>query len=196
MKKLGFDLVLLGDPTAGKDTQGAILQKHYAFKPVESGKHWRKMLKAKTADGALLRKTAGLGHPTPVKLMKKFLVEHLRNAQKNKDLIFIGNPRLKPEAQLLVKLLKQKQRDFFVLYLKLPDKEIYKRSFARVRTDKEGQLQYVKNRISWHKHQVSKTAKYFKSLQKLKFINSMPPIPKVAAVIEKTLNDYQRSQGN
>ena len=42
MKKLGFDLILLGDPTAGKDTQAAILMKKYELKSVESGKEWRK----------------------------------------------------------------------------------------------------------------------------------------------------------
>jgi adenylate kinase len=196
MKRLGFDLVLLGDPTAGKDTQGAILRRQYTLSPVESGKYWRRMLKSKTAQGDLVRRTMGLGHPTPVKLMKKFLIDQLRQAPKNKDLIFIGNPRLKPEAQLLVKLLKQQRRDFFVLYLKLPSAEIYKRSLRRVRTDKEGNQQYIKNRIKYTREQVSKTAKYFESLHKLKFINSMPPIPKVASNIKKAIDDYQRSKRN
>lgn len=191
--RLGFDLILLGDPTAGKDTQAALLMKKYALKPVESGKHWRKLLKVKNADGALLRKTMGLGHPTPVRLMKKFLIDSIKKAPINKNFIFIGNPRLKPEAQLLVKLLKQKNRDFFVLYLKLPISEIYKRSLRRVRTDKESNRQYIKNRINYTHKQVNKTGAYFKSLSKLKFIDSRPPIPKVAANIQKVINDYKRS---
>jgi adenylate kinase len=191
MKRLGFDLILLGDPTAGKDTQAGILMKKYALKPVESGNYWRKMLKSKTADGDLVRKTVGLGHPAPVSLMKKFLETNLRNAQNNQDLIFIGNPRLKPEAQLLVKLLKDRNRDFFVLYFKLPEKEIYKRSLRRVRTDKEASRQYIKNRINYTKHQVSKTVAYFKSLDKLKFIDNMPPIPQVAKNIQKAIDEYK-----
>ena len=34
MKKLGFDLILLGDPTSGKDTQAAILIKKSACEKI------------------------------------------------------------------------------------------------------------------------------------------------------------------
>lgn len=194
MKKLGFDLILLGDPTSGKDTQASILMKKYALKPVESGKHWRALAKKNNFEGRWLRRTMGLGYPTPVVLMKKFLVQNLNKRAKDKDLIFIGNPRLKPEAQLLVKLLKAQHRDFLVLYTKIPIQEILKRTKARPRlqTEAEG----VRNRINYTKNQVSKTVKYFQGLGKLKFIDSTQPIPKVAKRIEQTIHDYQRSQAN
>ncbi len=194
MKRLDFDLILLGDPTAGKDTQAAILMKKYALKPVESGKHWRALAKKNNFDGQWLRKTMSLGYPTPVALMKKFLTDNIRKAPINKDLIFVGNPRLKPEAQLLTKLLKQKHHDFFVLYLKIPVREILKRTKVRPRLKTEDKG--VRNRINYTKNQVSKTVAYFQSLNKLKFIDSMPPIPRVAANIEKILHDYQRSARN
>src|SRR6188472_4455987 len=99
-KKLGFDLIVLGDPTAGKDTQAAILMRKYTMKPVESGKHWRIMAKKKNKEGAWLRRTMSLGYPTPVVLMKKFIINSFRNISSKQDLVFIGNPKLKPEAQL------------------------------------------------------------------------------------------------
>src|SRR5258708_23763593 len=46
MKKLGFDLILLGDPASGKDTQAAILEKKYSLYPVASGVFFRKLLKS------------------------------------------------------------------------------------------------------------------------------------------------------
>ncbi|HEV8601259.1 MAG TPA: nucleoside monophosphate kinase [Patescibacteria group bacterium] len=194
MKRLGFDLILLGDPTAGKDTQAKILQKKYLLKPVESGKYWRKLAKKNNFEGRWLRRTMSMGYPTPVTLMKKFLQENLKNRPKNKDFIFVGNPRLKPEAQYLVKLLNAAHRNFFVLYLKIPVSEILKRtkSRRRLKTEDEG----VRNRINYHKKQVSKTVAYFSSMRKLKFVDSMPPIPKVSANIEKILHDYQRSARN
>jgi adenylate kinase len=194
MKRLGFDLILLGDPTAGKDTQAALLMKKYVLNPVESGKYWRAMAKKKNAEGEWLRRTMSLGHPTPVALMKKFLINNIAKSSKNKDLIFIGNPRLKPEAQLLKKLLEEKQRDFFALYIKLPVKEIYKRTAERARLKSEDSG--VHNRIRYHQEQVSKTVKYFESLKKLKLINGNQTIPKVTKDIEKILNDYSRSIGN
>ncbi|OGE74225.1 MAG: hypothetical protein A3I07_00940 [Candidatus Doudnabacteria bacterium RIFCSPLOWO2_02_FULL_42_9] len=191
MKKLGFDLILLGDPTAGKDTHAEILKKKYSLKAVESGKHWRAMAKKKNADGAWLRRTMSLGHPTPVVLMKKFLISNLSNAPKNKDLIFIGNPRLKPEAQLLVKLFKQKRRDFFVIYIQIPTKEILARTKARARLQSEDQG--VWNRIDYTKNQVSKTVKYFRSLKKLRMINGDQTIPNVSKDIQKAISDYKKT---
>lgn len=189
MKRLGFDLILLGDPTAGKDTQAAILMKKYSLKPIESGKHWRSMAKKNNAEGRWLRRTMSLGFPTPVVLMKKFLINGLRAIAKNKDLIFIGNPKLKPEAQLLTKLLKQKRRDFFVLYLKIPVSEILKRTKRRARLKSEDDR--VRNRISYTKEQMGKTVKYFQVMHKLKFIDSMPPKGEVAAQIQKVLNEFK-----
>jgi len=194
MRRLGFDLIILGDPTAGKDTQAALLSKKYAFKAVESGKHWRAMAKKKNLEGAWLRRTMSLGHPTPVILMKKFLNKNLANVPKNKDLIFVGTPRLKPEAQLLVKILKSKKRNFFVLYIKIPTTEILARTKSRSRLKSEDQG--VWNRIKYTKNQVSKTVKYFQSLGKLKFINGYRTIQNVSKEIEKAINDYSRSQTN
>ncbi len=185
MKKLGFDLIVMGDPAAGKDTQAEILMKKYALKPVESGKHWRKMAKMNNSDGAWLRRTMSLGHPTPVVLMKKFIKDNLRKVPKNKNLIFIGNPRLKPEAQLLVKLLKEKKRDFFMIHIQIPVAETLKRTTLRRRLKSEDEG--VHNRIRYHQNQVSKTVKYFQSLNKLKIINGKQSVPKVTKDILKAI---------
>lgn len=199
MKKLGFDLILLGDPASGKDTQADILKKMYALKPVESGKHWRKMLKEKTREGDWLRRTMGVGHPTPVVLMKKFLIENIKKAPKNKNLIFIGNPRLKPEAQLLKKLLTERKRDFYAVYIKVPETEVFKRLAGRKQVQRRGDdldVSFIQNRINYHKNQVSKTVRYFQSHKKLQLINGKQSIKKVSQDILKAIHDYQQSQGN
>lgn len=199
MKKLGFDLIVLGDAASGKDTQADILKKKYSLKAVESGKHWRKMLKQKTREGDWLRRTMGIGHPTPVVLMKKFLLDNVNKAPKNKNLIFVGNPRLKPEAQLLKKLLSEAKRDFFAVYIKIPEAEVYKRLAGRSQTQRRGDdvnTDYIKNRINYTKNQVSKTVKYFSSLKKIKMVNGKQSVAKVTKDLEKIINDYQRSQEN
>lgn len=192
-KRLGFDLILLGDPASGKDTQAVALMAKYALKPVESGKHWRILAKKKNADGELLRRTMSRGFPTPVKLMRKFIVNSLKQTPKDKDLLFIGNPRLKPEAQLLNKLLKEKKRQYLTIYIRLPKSEILKR--AGIRSKLEGRSddskKFVKNRIRYYETQVSKTVKYFKLIHKIVYINGKQSIKAVAADIQKVLNDYQ-----
>ena len=191
MKKLGFDLIFLGAPASGKDTQAALLMNHYEIKRVESGIYLRRHMKDKTILGQQIRNTVGKAKPAPVAVVKAFLTEELKKAPKNKNLIFVGNPKLKPEAQFLVKLLKQHQRDFFAIYVKLQDKEIYKRSFFRKRHDDLNKI-LIQRRIAWHKKQVGKTVKYFESLKKLKIIDGGQSIQKVSMAIQKAINDYKQ----
>ncbi len=201
MQKLGFNIVLLGMIASGKETQANILQKKYALKFVESGVYFRKLLKAKGKIGDLARRTAGRGEAGAMILMKDFLVKEIDKKPKNKDLLFLGNPRLKPEAQLLKKILSARGEDFFAFYITLPDEEVYKRSLAR----KEGGMKaiykvldtekIIKARISYHKKQVEgKTAKYFQSLGKLKIINGAQPVPKVAKDILETIESYKQTR--
>ncbi|OGI64979.1 hypothetical protein A3A95_02410 [Candidatus Nomurabacteria bacterium RIFCSPLOWO2_01_FULL_39_18] len=202
MKRLGFNIVLLGMIASGKETQANILKKKYALKFVESGVYWRKLLKEKSVDGDWVRRTTGKGSPAPVALMKKFLVREIAKKPKNKDLLFLGNPRLKPEAQLLKKILSKKRQDFFALYISLPDKEVYKRSLKR-RTGKMKGIykvfdtkKIIGTRIKWHKDQVGKTVKYFQSLKKLKIINGNQPIPKVTKDVLKEIEEYKKRREN
>jgi|ERR1035437_5829420 adenylate kinase family enzyme len=197
MKKLGFNIVLLGMIASGKETQANILKKKYALKFVETGVYSRKLLKEKSKDGDWTRRTTGKGHPLPTVLMQKFLVKEINNKPKNKDLLFLGGPRLKPEAQLVKKILGKAKQDFIVLYITLPDKEVYRRSLLR----KEGNMKAIYKvfdnkkliavRIAWHKDQVGKTVKYFKSLNKLKTINGNQSIPKVTKDILKEIEKYK-----
>jgi adenylate kinase family enzyme len=169
---------------------------------VESGVYFRKLLKAKGKVGDLARRTAGKGEAGAMILMKDFLVKEIGNKPKNKDLLFLGNPRLKPEAQLLKKILEARGEDFFAFYITLPDKEVYKRSFAR----REGEMKsiykvldtdkIIKARINYHKKQVlGKTVKYFKGLKKLKIINGNQPISKVTQDILKEIEMYSKTRG-
>jgi adenylate kinase len=202
MKKLGFNLALMGMIASGKETQTIILKKKYALQSIETGVYTRKLLKEKTKDGEWARRTAGKGKPLPVILMKKFLVKEINKKPKNKDLIFIGGPRLKPEAQLTKKMLNEVGQDFFVLYITLPDKEVYKRSLKR----KEGNMKdiykvfdtkkLIGTRIKWHKDQVGKTVKYFEKLGCLKKINGNQTVPKVTKDILKAIENHQKQIKN
>jgi adenylate kinase len=199
MQKLGFDIVLLGDTASGKETQANILKKRYALKFIETGVYSRKLLKEKSRAGDWARRTTGKGKPLPTKLFQKFLMKEMKGKPKDKDLLFLGGPRLKPEAQLLKKTLAERKEDFIVLYLTLPEKQVYRRSLKRrgksnikeiykvLDTDK-----IIKARIKYYKNQVSKTVKYFQSLGKLKKINGNQSIPKVTRDILKVVEEYKK----
>jgi adenylate kinase family enzyme len=202
MKKLGFNIVLLGMIASGKETQANILKKKYALRFVESGVYVRNLLKENSKKGKLARKTSGKGLPLPTALLQKFLINEIKNKPKNKDLLFLGTPRLKPEAQLLKKILAARKENFFALYISLPDKEVYKRSLKR----KESNIKeiykvldtekLIAKRIKWHKDQVGKTVKYYQSLGKMKIINGNQPIPKVTKDILRGIEKYSKINKN
>jgi len=129
--------------------------------------------------------------------MQKFLIREINNKPKNKNLLFLGG-RLKPEAQLIKKLLSARKEDFLAFYINLPDKEVYKRSLARSRGNMKAVYKVldtekiIAKRIDYHKKQVSKTVKYFQSLKKLKIINGNQPIPKVTKDILKAIEEYKK----
>lgn len=199
MQKLGFNIVLLGMIASGKETQANILKKKYSLKFVETGVFSRKLLKEKSKDGEQARRTVGKGTPLPTILMQKFLTKEINNKPKNKDLLFLGGPRLKPEAQLVKKILNKANQNFLSLYISLPDKEVYKRSLLRknksniktiykVLDDKK----IIAKRIKWHKDQVGKTVRYFKKLNKLTKINGNQPIQKVTKDILKVIEEHKK----
>jgi adenylate kinase len=196
-EKLGFHIVLLGQIAAGKDTQAGLLIKKFALKPVESGKYSRQLIKEKGPDGDWARRTIGLGKPAPTPLIKKLLIRALDDKPKNMDLLFQGNPRLKPEAQFLKKKMQERKQNFLVIYITLSDKEIYKRSLQRgVSTIKElyrifDDKKLITIRMKWHKEQVSKTIAYFDSLGKLKKVNGNQTIEKVNRDIEKAISNFE-----
>jgi adenylate kinase family enzyme len=197
MKKLGFNIVLLGMIASGKETQANILKKKYALKFVETGVFTRKLQKEKSKDGEWARKTAGKGHPLPTILMQKFITKEIDNKPKNKNLLFLGG-RLKPEAQLIKKLLTKHKEDFLAFYITLPDKEVYKRSIARSKGNMKAiykiydTKKLIAVRIAWHKDQVGKTVKYYQGLGKMKIINGNQPIPKVTKDILKEIEKYKK----
>ena len=197
-ERLGFNLTLMGMIASGKETQTELLKKKYSLQSVETGVYTRKLLKEKSKDGDWARRTAGKGGPLPVILMKRFLVKEIKKKPKNKDLIFIGGPRLKPEAQLTKKILKENGQEIFAIYIILPDKEVYKRSLKRSIGNMKDIYKvfdtekHIKVRIKWHKDQVSKTVKYFESLGKLKKVNGNQSIEKVHQDIEKALEYFKK----
>ena len=188
-KRLGFDLVILGAPASGKDTQAILLEKKFVLKPVESGKYLRGLAKHKTKIAEELRRRFAKGLPAPSKLIEEFLLANFRRAGKS-DLVFVGNPRLLSEAKFLEKLLDSHSRDFYVIFITLPDAEVWKRSAKRMRDGQD--LHHVRARIAWHKAQVGKTVRYFKKQKKLTLINGNQTIKQVNKDILEALNDYSK----
>lgn len=184
-KPLGFDLILLGDSTSGKDTQSLLLAKKYNVKLARSGKYLRKFWPKQYVQGGV----------APSNLLVFFINQALKHLG-NKNIVFVGAARLRPEAQYLVKQLKKRNRHFFTIYLKLPKKEIIKRSNSRAQRLEDIDINLINSRVAYYKTEVSKTAKFYQKLGKLKYINGNQSIKLVSRDIQKVINDYKKSRRN
>lgn len=197
MRKLEFNIVLLGMIASGKDTQTHLLAKKFLLQLVETGVYSRKLLKEKSKNGEWARRTVGAGKPLPTLLLQQFLIREIKKQPKNKNLLFLGG-RLKPEAQLIKKLIDQKKEKLLAFYIKIPDKEVYKRSFER----KESKVKeiykvldtkkLITTRIKWHKDQVGKTVKYYQKLGIMRIIDGNQPVGKVHKDILKEIEKFRR----
>ncbi len=183
---------------SGKDTQANKLKRKYALKFIETGTYSRRLLKEKSKDGDLARQTTGKGLPLHTKLIQRFLIEEIKNKPKNKDLLFLGG-RLKPEAQLIKKIMRANNEKFLVFYLSIPDKEVYKRSLDRQKSNIKQLYKIldtknlIAKRIKWHKEQVGKTVNYYQKLGLVRIINANQPIEKVSNLIEKEIEKFKSS---
>lgn len=189
-KKLGFNIVMLGMIASGKDTQANILKKKYKLKTIETGEFTRKLMKEKSLRGDRARKVSGKGGPLPTDILQDFLKKEIKSKPKDKDLLFLGG-RLKPEAMLLRKMIEGRNEKLFVLYITLPDKEVYRRSELRMRNADDAK--YIKKRIAWHKDRVGKTVQYYQKLGILKKINGNKSITEVTKDILKEIEKYKNN---
>ena len=189
----------MGIITSGKDTQVKLFRDKYNLQPVETGLYTRNLLKEKSKNGDWARRAASKGGALPVVLMKEFISKEIKNKPKNKDLVFVGGPWLKPEAQLVVKLMRENNKKYFVVYITLPKKEIYRRSLKRKQDETVKDVykvldeeKIIKQRIKVYENQISKTIKYFDNLNILKKINGNQSIEKVHQDIEKALDYFKK----
>jgi adenylate kinase family enzyme len=193
-RQLGFDLVLLGDSTSGKDTQAAILESKYDVLPVASGVYLRSLMRRQKY-AKLLKKVYLYGHPAPTEILLGFLKQSFKKIRKGQNFVFVGAARLKPEAEFLKKYLDGHRRDFLVIYLKISKKEVIRRSLMRGRPGDNDPV-FIRNRFEYYRSKVSKTVEFYKKHKKLKYVNGERSIHEVAEAIDKIIHDHQRSQAN
>ena len=193
-KRLGFDLIILGDSASGKDTQAELLMKKYDLSPVASGAYFRRLMKERRYE-KILEKTYSKGLPAPTILMLGLLKESFEAIKSGQDFVFIGAARLKEEAEFLVKYLKRQKRDFFAIYIKLPKSVVIKRSLKRSRKE-DHNPKFIANRFDYYKKEVSQTKQFYQKLGHLKFINGNQPVGRIAKDIQTAIHDYQQSQRN
>ena len=196
-----LNIILLGDPAAGKATHGAFLAKKFKLYDLDMGRELRslehnKRLRLKYR----LDKTLDSGKLTPTELVRSLLRDKIHGTPKTQGILFDGTPKMLGEAKLVAKWLKQEKRNrILFIYLSIPMSETIRRMTGR-KTYFRGKFskrpddnnKALKNRIDYYKKNITEVVSYFKKHYPFIKISTLGTIPQARKRLLKKLFDYEK----
>jgi adenylate kinase len=193
-----INLILLGDPAAGKATHAAYLCRHFNMYDLDMGKELRRIKNTELRTKIGLDKTLDKGKLTPTEIVRKILKEKIKATPKSKGILFDGTPKMIGEAKLVAKWLREEKRtNPIVVYMSIPMAETVRRMTQRKEDFKgkfskraDDDIKALQNRVKYYRNNITEVVKYFKTLYKFKKISSNAPVPKVRKVLVKIISDY------
>lgn len=190
-KKKPFNLILLGDPAAGKETQSKWIAKQYRMFDFDMGHELRRPETKRRFD---YDRATARGKLTPTWIVREIFRHNIAGTPRSKGILFDGAPKMVGEARLVVAWLKREKREKpLVIYLHIPVAEILKRTEKRGRKDDAREA--LMNRIAYYRTDVAKTIAFFKTIYCFKKISGAGTPAAVAKKIEKEINKFINKQG-
>ncbi len=198
MEQQPLNIILLGDPAAGKATHGAFLSKKLKMYDLDMGRELRQLEhNPKLRKKYNLDKNLDSGKLTPTELVRKLLYDRITSTPKSKGILFNGTPKMLGEAKLVNKWLKQQARSrVLFVYLSIPLNEIIKRMTAR-KTYFKGKFskrpddnnRALKNRLAYYKKNITAVVNFFKKQYPFVKISTLGTIPEARKRIMLSLNN-------
>jgi adenylate kinase len=170
-RALPLNIILLGDPAAGKATQGALLAKKFHLFDFDMGKELRRRRNQDQILHQALQRKTDKGNLTPTAFVRSILRETIDRVPQKKGILFDGHPKMLGEAQLVARLLKKLHRlDPIVIYISIPLDETVKRmrdrrgyfkgKFGKRADDTDEAL---KNRARYYRKNIAQVVEFFSS---------------------------------
>lgn len=182
-----FNLILLGDPAAGKATQAAWIVKKYHMRDLDMGRELRKPSMKKLFDYA---RSAAQGKLTPTDIVRGILTKEIEKTPAGRGILFDGTPKMVGEARLVANRLRAAKRSApLVLYVYIPVAETFRRMAARGRADDTRPA--LKNRIRYYRTEVAHTIAFFKTTYRFRRISGLGTRREVAKKIEKEIKSFR-----
>jgi adenylate kinase len=197
-KKSALNLILLGDPGAGKATQAAYFAKKYKMFDHDMGRALTLLRQKDRTVDLIQRKTADRGILTPTAIARKINREVVLGLPKSKFILFDGHPKMLSEARIISKHLKQTGRpDPLVIYLKIPQDEVVRRiqkrkGYYNTKFNKraDDSTQALKNRAKYYRKNIAEVVNFFQSKYKFVYINGVGSRLEVRKRIQKAIDSF------
>ncbi len=129
MLKKPLNIILLGDPGAGKATQACRLVRKYKLYDLDMGKILRAPKNRKIGRYG---ETAGKGIMSPTDFVRGLFGSIIPKVSSKRGILFDGTPKMPAEARYVARLLQKHGRDDVVfIYLSIPLREALARRANR-----------------------------------------------------------------
>ncbi len=206
MKKIKFNLILLGPAGSGKGTQAELLIKKFGLQFVEAGNLVRKRAKKKTKFGRYLKKIHEIGKHLPDEVISQLIYDRFKKLKKNIPVLVDGYPRTIGQVKDLEKIFYEFFPKFLKLaiYIKVSPKEAMRRLLNRAVCPKckkiflmrdvkvcsrckskievrdyDQDKKAIQKRLKWFKEKVLPVIRFYKRQKILIEINGEQPISDV-----------------
>ena len=130
---MGYNLILLGPPGAGKGTQAKLLIERYQMPQISTGENLRAAVKEMTPSGVMAKKFMDDGALVPDDLVIDIIKERLSMADSVNGFILDGFPRTVAQADALSRMLLNGGKSIdHVISLTVDYDELLKRVIGRL----------------------------------------------------------------
>ncbi len=166
-----INIILLGDPAAGKATQAVYLAKRFKLYDFDMGQELTRLRTTNEGLSSLLKQNYDKGKLTPTKLVREILASTIKKISPIQGILFDGHPKMLGEAKLASRLIKEQKRSApIVIYLSIPLEETVKRmhnrkgyfdgKFGKRADDSDTAL---KNRVKYYRVNIAQVVEFFSS---------------------------------
>jgi len=193
-----INIILIGDPAAGKATQASFLTRKYDLYDFDMGKELTVLRSKDKQVDEVLKQNTDKGNLSPTQIVRQILKDKISECPKEKGILFDGHPKMLGEAKLVSKLLREQGRSNpIVIYLSIPTKETITRMHKRVgyfegkfgkRADDS--VEALKNRVAYYRKNVSQVIDFFKQQYQYKKVSGLGNKSEVKLRIFLTIDKY------
>ena len=196
-----LNLILLGDPGAGKATQSQYFAPKYHMYDFDMGRELTLLRESNPSVEKAQQRTADKGILTPTAIVRQINRDKIINRPAMEGILFDGHPKMVGEAKLIAKLLKQTKRaNPLVLYIKIPMEEIVKRTQSRkgyfnTKFSKrpDDTVAALRNRAKYYRKNIAEVIEYFKTKYTFAQIDGMGTKAEVRKRIQKAIDFYLKN---
>ncbi len=193
-----LNLILLGDPGAGKATQAAYFARKYKMYDYDMGRELTLLREKNKVADAVMKKNNDRGILTPTKIVRELNKKTILHTPPTKGILFDGHPKMVGEAKLISKMLKDTKRaNPLVLYLRIPQQEVVKRiknrkGYYNTKFNKraDDSVAGLHNRAKYYRKNIVEVVEFFKNTYTFANIDGVGTRTQVRARIQKAIDFY------